>query len=62
MCSASLSVETGLMGVEMHRDVPRPSEICGHGEILLENRKTVFSVGGGDPVLSSPPYFNFDCP
>ena len=51
--SVSLSVETGLMRAEMRGDVPRLSEICGHGEILLENEKMVFSIIGGDPVLSA---------
>ena len=47
MCSASLSVEAGLMHVEMHGGVSRLLEICGHVEILLENGKWHFLLVGG---------------
>ena len=59
MRSALLSVEAGLMCAETCGGVPRLSEINGHVEILLENGKMVFSVGGGVPVLSTEIPRNF---
>ena len=50
---ALLSAEAGLMCAEMCGGVPRLSEINEHVEILLENGKMVFSIGGGVPVLSA---------
>ena len=52
VCGALLSAEAGLMHAEMCRGVLRLSEINGHVEILIENGKMVFSVGGRVPVLS----------
>ena len=40
------------MRAEMHGGVLRLLEINGHVEILIENGKMVFSVGGRVPVLS----------
>ena len=51
MHGAPLSVEAGLMRVETHGGVLRLLEINGHVEILIENGKMVFSVGGRVPVL-----------
>ena len=53
MCSVSLSAGTSLKHVEVCGDVPRPLEIHGHGETLLENGKMEFSIDGEDTVLSS---------